>query len=387
MPPPRTVTLLHQTIPAYRVPFFTGLRDRLAGHDVTLRLAQGRPPRAFAARGDSRVLPWAMQVGQWELALGGRELVWLRYGPVLAGSDLVIATQEVRQLSNLGLWALAEAGRVRWALWGHGRDFSRARGGWAESVKRAFSRRAHWWFAYNHLAARTVQALGYPADRITPVMNAFDTADLIQVRLGTGPEPLWAARAALGLGSGPTAIYVGAMDPAKHVPYLLAASRQIRRRVPGFHLLLVGDGPLRADLAASTADAPWIRWLPPRFGPDKALAVLMSDLVLLPAWVGLGILDSFALGRPLVTTDRFPHSVEIDYLEHGVNGWMVTGRPTPEAYGDAVADLLQDPARRAALARGGEAAAGRYTLEGMVAAFSAGVLAALDAPPLGAAVP
>ena len=45
-------------------------------------------------------------------------------------------------------------------------------------------------------------------------------------------------------------------------------------------------------------------------------------MILNPGLVGLGILDSFVSGTPMLTTDCGLHSPEIAYLEHGVNGLM-----------------------------------------------------------------
>jgi hypothetical protein len=74
--------------------------------------------------------------------------------------------------------------------------------------------------------------------------------------------------------------------------------------------------------------------------------------------------------------------VEIDYLEHGTNGWMVSGHPTPRGYGEAVAGLLMDPERLESLRCGCLASAERLTMPAMVDRFAEGILRALEAPPL-----
>ena len=375
------VSILHEVIPQYRVPFFEGLRDRLGAEGVTLRVGQGRPPSRFAAREDSQPLAWATPLPQVNLPLRGHDLVCLDPRPVLRGADLVVATQEIRQLQNLALWGLSRLGGPRLAWWGHGRDFAKPDAQHpGERLKRFLSARAHWWFAYNHLSARTVAALGFPPERITAVINSTDTSTLQQHRATTTPADLAQLRARLGLGPGPLGLYVGALAPIKQLPYLLAAADAIRARIPTFELLMVGKGPEEAALQAMSAGRPWIHWLGTAFGRDKVQLMLLAQVGLLPAWVGLGIVDAFALGLPLVTTDAFPHSVEIDYLNHGRNGWMVPGRPDPATYGEAVADLLQTPGTLAHLRRGCLEAASTYTLEAMVGAFTHGILHALAAP-------
>ena len=109
--------------------------------------------------------------------------------------------------------------------------------------------------------------------------------------------------------------------------------------------------------------------------------MLLAQLCLLPAGVGLGIVDTFALGIPLVTTVRFPHGVEIDYLKHGVNGWMCSGSPDAEKFGDEVIYLLQNPPMLQSLHSGALEAGERFSVEAMVENFTNGILRAIDAPP------
>ena len=46
----------------------------------------------------------------------------------------------------------------------------------------------------------------------------------------------------------------------------------------------------------------------------------MAAMQFMPGAVGLGILDSFALQTPMVTTTQNFHGPEIEYLENGKNG-------------------------------------------------------------------
>jgi len=95
--------------------------------------------------------------------------------------------------------------------------------------------------------------------------------------------------------------------------------------------------------------------------------------------VGLGILDSFALGIPMVTTDCKIHSPEIAYLESGRNGIMTSDNL--EAYVVAVESLLRDDQLRKQMASTCIEDAQRYSLENMVSNFREGILKALNSPP------
>ena len=95
--------------------------------------------------------------------------------------------------------------------------------------------------------------------------------------------------------------------------------------------------------------------------------------------VGLGILDSFALGIPMVTTDCKIHSPEIAYLESGRNGLMVAD--SEEAFIEGVERLLKNDVMRNAMAAECKKDAQRYSLEKMVNNFCEGILKALHSEP------
>jgi glycosyltransferase involved in cell wall biosynthesis len=79
---------------------------------------------------------------------------------------------------------------------------------------------------------------------------------------------------------------------------------------------------------------------------------------------------------PLFTTTSDKHGPEIEYLEHGKNGFVISGGA--EAYADAVISLLRDRARYAAVAAAAREAARAYTLDNMVRNFVQGIQTFLD---------
>jgi glycosyltransferase involved in cell wall biosynthesis len=107
---------------------------------------------------------------------------------------------------------------------------------------------------------------------------------------------------------------------------------------------------------------------------------MISKLLLMPGGVGLVVLDSFALGVPMVTTDTRMHGPEIDYLEDGRNGILIECGESVETYADGVVGLLQDEGCLERLREGALAAAADHTIEKMARNFATGVTNALKAP-------
>ena len=370
------VVCVQRRLPHYRVALFEGLRQRLAEQGVEFVLVHGQPTPAEATKNDSGQLDWAQPAAGHYLT-GGR-LVWQPPGPSAQGADLVIVTQENKLLWNIVAMTLQRPARL--AYWGHGRNFQSARpDGLRERIKHRMIASVDWWFAYTALSAGLVTDSGFPAERVTTLDNAVDTRSLAAQCQGVTAAETEAFLSGLGIEPGaPVGLFIGSLYPDKRIGFLLQAAQAIRQRVPGFRLLVVGSGPLAGEVQAAAAQHPWVHALGARTGRDKALCLRSAQLMLNPGLVGLGILDSFVGGVPMVTTDCHLHSPEVAYLRSGVNGIMT--QDTQNAFVDACARLLCSPEERARLAAAARADASHYTVENMVDRFATGITAALCLP-------
>jgi glycosyltransferase involved in cell wall biosynthesis len=178
-------------------------------------------------------------------------------------------------------------------------------------------------------------------------------------------------------GSPHVAVYVGGIYEHKRIPFLLAAADEIRELIPDFHLVVIGAGAQAQLVKDAAARHDWIHYMGPKFGDEKTELVRLAKAFLMPGLVGLAVLDAFAYGTPMVTTDLPYHSPEIDYLEDGVNGVIVRDSDDPAAYAKAVTRVLTDDAYRAQMQAGGQAAMATYTIENMAERFASGVVKAL----------
>jgi hypothetical protein len=155
------------------------------------------------------------------------------------------------------------------------------------------------------------------------------------------------------------------------------AATQVRNRCDRFHLIVVGEGESEKEITDfARANAAWVHFVGPKYGLERVPYFRIAACQLIPGLVGLGIVDSFAMLTPLITTECRLHSPEIVYLVNGVNGIM-----TPDsvsAYSHAVTRYLDDGQYQATLKRGCIQARDIYTVENMAHRFSTGVLQALN---------
>jgi glycosyltransferase involved in cell wall biosynthesis len=382
---PSEVAIVYRFLPQWRVAFFSGLRDTLASRNIRLRLYYGKNPPQPNGRTRGHRLKWGNEVDlEWGTAIRNRlwkvrkyELIWQQLPSDVFSADLIILMQESSLLSNYAAGLRAALGGKKMAFWGHGLNHQENAMSPGNIFKRLYSTRADWWFAYTQSVADRLARLGFPPERITVVDNAIDTVELLAAAQRVTPQELGDLRGQLNLGDGPVGIYCGAMYPDKRLDFLTQACDRIRELVPGFEMLFLGtgtDAPIVKEFAESR---PWVHYVGPRYGTDRVPYFLVSDVFLMPGLVGLAVLDCFALGTPLLTT-QFPyHSPEIEYLEPGVDG--IVSENSLEAYVSAVVEVLRSQELQQRLKRGCQQKSRRYTTENMVERFSHGIFDALDA--------
>ena len=370
------VCIIQPVMKQYRLPFFTALERSLAEHGIGLTVVYGTPWAREALRGDNVSLPAPLGFEVKSFYLLNKLLVipvlrpWLR-------ADLVIVEQANKNVLNYFLHLLRGLGLKRLAFWGHGRDMQAAPEKWGERFKRLYLRSVDWWFAYTFGARDYVVGQGFDPSRTTAVENAVDTRAMreqaesvtdVEKRLalyGLG----WDENACIG-------VYCGSLYGNKHVDRLITLSDEIHAAHPAFRLLIIGGGPEEAAFAQLAAERPWVRMVGPKFGREKFVLLALASVWLNPGLVGLGVLDAFCAGLPVLTRKVGPHSPELEYITDDVNGYVMFDNSW-EAYTRLVIDLLHDEPRLERLRAGARESALHYSIETMVANFTSGVVACL----------
>ena len=173
-------------------------------------------------------------------------------------------------------------------------------------------------------------------------------------RLRRDPEAAAALRRALGIpAEAPVVGQVAVFRRQKRLDLWLDAAREIHRQVPESHFLLVGDGPLRAEVeswvaASGLGGAVHLVGLQSEIVPYLSaidLLMISSDFEGLP----LVLLEAMALERPVVST-AVGGIAEV--VVDGETGVLVSPGDAA-ALARAAIDLLRQPLRRRAM---GEAA-------------------------------
>lgn len=259
-------------------------------------------------------------------------------------------------------WELARVPRRLGALFGvptwvlaSGRDVTAALTPRRERLRARVLGRADRVLALSRWMAGELAARGVPGSRITVFQP------------GILPPP---PRSVVEPDAAPTAICLGRLVPRKGQDRLIAAWPEVRRRVPGARLLLVGRGPDGARLRARAREAgveDAVEFAGHLRGDALEAAWTRARVYAMPCreeaggdteGYGLTFLEAGARGLPVVagTTGGVPEAVD-----DGVTGVLVD--PGDEgALVEALVGLLTDPERARALgAAGRERALGRHS--------------------------
>jgi glycosyltransferase involved in cell wall biosynthesis len=275
------------------------------------------------------------------LAAGGIEPVQLGFGGPfdMLTARRLRATLLAFRPQVVVAWMNRAAGFCRAAT---GRD-----AGWALAGRLGGAYPLRHYAGCDLLAANTqglcdwIAGQGFPRERIRHVPNF--AADL----LGAAPAALPFPPGAIPL------LAMGRLHPNKDFATLLRALALLPRET---HLALAGEGPERAALEALARDlglGPRVAFLGWR--QDAGALLAGARMLVVPSRIeplGNVVLEGFSAARPVVATAADgPREV----IEPDRTGLLVPVGDAP-ALAAAIARLLADPARAAALAEAGRAA-------------------------------
>ena len=151
-------------------------------------------------------------------------------------------------------------------------------------------------------------------------------------------------RAAAGVDEDtPIVLMVSRLVKEKDMADLVEMDRILRRREDRYRLVLVGDGPMRAELQEALPDAYFAGY---QTGPELARWYASSDVFVFPSTTetfGNVVLEAQASGLPTVVVDR---GGPPDLVEPGETGYVARAND-PEDLATQVERLLRDPQGRA----------------------------------------
>jgi len=371
------VAITQAVIKQYRTSFFEKLYLALRDEGIGLKILYGAPPMAELTKGDNVTLPKEFGEHVTNYWFIGNKLLYQPVVIEIIKADLVIVEQANKHLINYFLLLLSFLKLKKVAFWGHGRNRQAKKFGLSEWWKRAIVKRVDWWFAYTPEVAGYLSQLGVNPAIISNVQNSVDTTLFKQELSAISEINILEARKELGLNEqAKVGLYCGAFYADKHLNFLIESAKEIKKEVPSFELIIIGNGPDAGLVVNAARNEAWIHFLGAKFGQDKALYFSMADLFLHPGALGLAVLDAFCAHLPIITTNILTHGPEIAYIEGGKNGLIVNH--DSKDYAKAVIELFANENLFSEMRKGAALSSDRYTVDEMVERFKSGIISCLS---------
>jgi glycosyltransferase involved in cell wall biosynthesis len=184
-----------------------------------------------------------------------------------------------------------------------------------------------------------------------------------------------------------TLLAVGRLSPEKGFDLLIEAFAQVSERHPDWNLVILGEGPLRAELARKFAEHNLGgRVAMPGFDAHVRRAMRRADLFVLPSrYEGFpnALLEAMTEGRACVSFDCDAGPREL--IDHRRNGWLVPAGDV-HALAAALDTLMGDAGLRAQLGDHARDVSSTYSLATILDQWNALVTSVLP-PPAARALP
>jgi len=246
------------------------------------------------------------------------------------------------------MWLSAIGGRLtgkRVLLWTHG--WIRKETGIKRLVRNAFYKLANGLLLYGHRAKVIGISEGFDSDRLHVVYNALDceAQDRTRTKIKPGDrdrtrEALFADRSAH-----PVIVNITRLHHYKKLDMLIKAAAILKERSTEVNLLIIGDGPHKAELEALATqmgvNAVFTGALYEEIEIGRMLDA--SDLAVMPGPVGLLAMHALAYGVPVISNDDFDKQMpEFEAIIPGITGDFFK-HDDVNSLADSIAKMLEKP--------------------------------------------
>jgi glycosyltransferase involved in cell wall biosynthesis len=362
------VAFVQPFVPSYRKGLFDAIAGRLAQEGLRLEVWHDQPKGIVASRGNAISGTWSVAIRQHRLSVRRRNVT---YRSIVRRSRAVRAVVAGLASSNLETYLLAADPSVTLMLWGHGKNFTAGNNSLDARLEKWLSARATHIFTYTERGADHVASTGVPRSKISTVLNSTDTRALKEAKSALSILEIESLRVEHDVVDSQVALFVGAFDEPKRLPFLFEAADIVARSNPRFVLLLAGAGPLDDYVASEAASRPYARVIGRLSLTELGHLSNIVDVLVMPGRVGLVAVDALALGLPLATTIYPFHAPEADYLTPDTAIWT---KNSPEAYADGLIEALSDPTVLNNLRASAGLAGERFSVEQSADIFVRGLL-------------
>lgn len=375
---PLKVAIVQRSCPHYRIPFFSRLNQN---EDIMLSVLVNDPKALRWAKTGLGFKLVYMPALKAEFGYDSKSYS-IPFSPHLIKKlwqeryDVLIVEGVTNILNNLLIYPVARLRRSRYIWWGAGRRRFAKKNilrRIADPFVNYLIKHADVCLAYGSVAQDYMVSVGAKPDRVFVAQNTIDTAPIFAQIQEMNTEAA-KVRQQLGFNEKKIILYVGVIEKRKKIENLILAYREILKRVnQPVALVIVGDGPHLSSLRQwyeekmPSLDVHFLGEIIEGVGAYFALC----DVFVLPSEGGLALNQAMAYGKPVIATSA--DGTEIDLIQHGKNGYIVT-EDDITALSIAILQVLENTWKQQEMSKASvQLIKEEFTLDNMVKGFIAGI--------------
>jgi len=263
--------------------------------------------------------------------------------------DVVLGVANVSQFTEFACLLLCRILNIRFVLWSHGYDHGKRPSHILERLREYILLLMHRWsdrvITFSGAGEEYLVLNGVLRSNIITANNTLDTDKLLSLKesLSTSISKN-DLKIELNLSlNEKVVLFCGRLYPEKRALDAVRSMEILKHE--NIKLIVIGDGGEYSLIESYIKEkmlGDRVKLLGPIYD-DESLAkwFTVADIFLMPGDVGLAIVHAFCFDLPLLTYNVCTHGPEIEYLEHGVNGFIVQEGEIP-CLANKIKELVSD---------------------------------------------
>ena len=206
--------------------------------------------------------------------------------------------------------------------------------------------------AYGTRAKEYLVSLGASPENIFITLNSGDT-EFFKKQTIEGKIRKLEPKNKLKIEKAGIILYIGQLIERKGVKYLIEAYEKLKKEDDDVFLLIIGDGPQKAELLdickqKKIEDVNFVGFIQKKQLP---FYYSIADVFVLPSFYdpfAIVLTEAMACGLPIIHT--YEGGASVDAIKNGVNGYIVESRNTEQLY-EAMKKIISNPDLKSGMGR------------------------------------
>ena len=262
--------------------------------------------------------------------------------------DVVLALNNTTQFTEYLALIVCRILKIKFVWWTHAYDHKAIKNNFVKSLKERYAlfflKKSNTIITFSDKGKEYLIDKGINGNKIFVAKNTIDTDKILLLQKNLKLDKSKLKKQFGYKETDRILIFTGRLNKEKKVSHAIRACNQLKAELPQLKLVIVGAGEdliylknLVMELGATN-----VQFLGEIYDEELlAKWFTISDLYIMPAYVGLGIIHAFCYGLPIITEFDENHGPEIQYLKNGVNGYMVE-KDNIQALISIIRDIIMD---------------------------------------------